>query len=167
MTRSATAADLHRSVKTAHSHCPVRDTTPSPVIARIGIKSERKGKKNWGKKMETSPRIQRADQNSPLSNATSPVHQIVPVKKIIFLPQIFLPTRPPLERDDPSSQFSTASPHGSVPICESEANLCSNHSRHHPSSHAAASSHDKGIGFSCPHSPAVPPPRGNDRAGIG
>ena len=91
--------------------------------------------------METFPRIQRADQNSPLSNATSPLHQIVPVKKIIFLPQIFLPTRPALERDDPSSQFSTTSPHESGPICVSEANLWPSvfhHSRHLPSSHASS-----------------------------
>ena len=43
--------------------------------------------------METFSRIQRADQNSPLSNTIPPLHQIAPIKKIIFLPQIFLPTR--------------------------------------------------------------------------
>jgi hypothetical protein len=92
---------------------------------RIVIKSERKGKKIWGKKMETFSRIRRADQNSPLSNTIPPLHQIAPIKKIIFLPQIFLPTLTALERDDPSSPFSTPPPRPeSVPIFESEANLC-------------------------------------------
>jgi hypothetical protein len=54
--------------KDFHSHRPVRvqDTTPSPINARTGIKSEWKGKKISGKKMETFPPIQRADENSPL-----------------------------------------------------------------------------------------------------
>jgi hypothetical protein len=89
---------------------------------RHQVRTERQ--KNLGQKNGDIPRIQRADQNSPLSSTIPPLHQIAPVKKIIFLPQIFLPTLTALERDDPSSPFFIdLPPPESVPICESEANL--------------------------------------------
>jgi hypothetical protein len=87
--------------------------------------------------MEAFPRTQRADQNSPLSNAIPPLHQIAPIKKIIFLPQIFLPTLTALERDDPSSPlFIDLPPPNPCPSVRAKricAYLCSNHSCHHPS----------------------------------
>jgi hypothetical protein len=63
------------------------------------------GQKDFGQK--NGDWIQRADQNSPLSNAILPLHQIAPIKKIIFLPQIFLPTRLAWTATIPRRRFST------------------------------------------------------------
>ena len=102
---------------------------------------------------------------------TSPLY-----KKSSFCPKIFLPTLPALDREDPSSPlFNGLPPPQSVPICESAANPCpSVFESFTPSTvktrigiESGQKNGDKRIRFSCPHSPAVPPTRGTDRAEIG
>ena len=91
-------------------------------------------------------------------------------KNPLSAPNLF--AHPPcLDRDDPSSPlFNGLPPPQSVPICESEANLCPSVFQSFTPSPVNARTDiksgqkngDKRIRFSCPHSPAVPPPRGND-----
>jgi hypothetical protein len=155
--------------------CPsaFQSFTPSPVTTRIVIKSERKGKKISGKKMETgfkgrirTPRFQTLSCHFTRSPRS---------KKSSFCPKSFCPPALPGPRRSLVAAFQRPPRPESVPICESTANLWPSVFQSFTPSPVNACigiksgqrNGDKGIGFSCPHSPAVPPPRGNDRVGIG
>ena len=97
------------------------------------------------------------------------------LKEPSFCPKSFCPPALPGPRRSLVAAFQRPPRPESVPICESTANLWPSVFQSFTPSPVNACigiksgqrNGDKGIGFSCPHSPAVPPPRGNDRVGIG